>query len=147
MKHARQKIREAAAAILVAAIPGVVVSRSNQGKVMAHPHIDVYIQSEQSEMANNTIGAPRNYLRTASLVVAASIKASESADDEVDDIAAQIEAAMAADLSLGDTCQDIELYSTIIEQETRAEVLYARAELSYRVWYYTTALNPEDSIT
>lgn len=143
MKHARQKIREGVVTQLSASITDAAISRSKQGKVMTFPHIDVYIATEVSEMENNTIGAPRRYSRMATLIVSAAVQVSDNVDDAADDLAAQIETAMATDLTFSGLAVDSELFATNIETETKADALYARAELSYRVWYRTDASNPE----
>lgn len=147
MKHARQLIREAVETQL-AGISGVTFARSRAYKVLGLPAISIYANTENSSAENlDSLNTPRRYTREVNVVVEIVVESVSGADDAVDDYAAQVEAALAADLTLNSTAIDSTLYTTSIDFDGSSDKPLVIARLSYRVWYRTTALDPETAIT
>lgn len=144
MKHARQKIREHVATLLDG-IVGVTVFRSRVYPVVNMPVISVFANGERSESENKTIGAPRRYTRRLVLEIDVVVSAVTGSDDDADDYAAQAEALMAADTTLGGYATESELLSTTIELGA-GETPTAKTRLSYEVWYRTTGSDPETAL-
>jgi hypothetical protein len=146
MKHARQVIREAVITQL-SGITGVTFHRSRAYKLIALPAISVYVDSENiSSELKDGINSARVYSREANLIIEVAIEAVDDADDASDDYAAQIEAAIAGDLTLGGTCIDTTLYQTSADIDGSSDKPLAFTRISYRVWYRTTGADPENAI-
>jgi len=146
MKHARQVIREAVITQL-AGISGITFHRSRAYNLVGLPAASVYIDSENSEAENkDSINKPRTYSREANLLIEVVAEAVTNFDNAVDDYAAQIEADMGGDLTLGGTATDSTLYATTIDVDGSGDKPLAVVKLNYRVWYRTTAADPENNI-
>ena len=144
MKHARQKIREAAAAALTGIASQVYTSRVYP--LVNLPVISVYANNERSEMENDTLNTPRRYSRRLALEVEIVAEAVSDVDNSVDDLAAQVEAAMAADLTIAGTATDSELQAAQFEFDGGSDIPTVRARLGFEVWYRTTATDPENAL-
>jgi hypothetical protein len=119
MAHQRKLIRHAVAALLIsantAAADRVTPTRVEPlGKNL--PAISVYALGDENDVETATNSAPRQNNRTLKLEITAWVAHRDSApcDDAMDDIAEQIEAAMAADSYLADTAADCVYESTVI---------------------------------
>ena len=145
MKHARQKIREAVSAIL--APIGIDVHRSRVTQLVTLPAISLFARDEVSEPeSRDGIGGTVRYSRGLELVIELSAEGVSGVDDTVDDYVAQIEAAMASDTTLTSTAVESVLVRTSFEDNGEADRQIMVARMVYRVWYRTTAANPETSI-
>lgn len=143
MKHARQKIREAVATI----IAGVgTVYRSRAYPMIQLPVLSVYANNERSEMENDNYAAPRRYTRRLELYIEVAVEATTNHDDLADDYAAQVEALMAADLTLAGSATDSELVGSNVSISGEAEKPIAITRLVYEVWYRTTGADPENPL-
>ena len=146
MKHARQVIREAVETQL-AGIAGVTLTRTRAYKVVDLPAISIYIDTEQSQGENkDSINKSRTYSREANLVIEVVCEAVADFDNAVDDYTAQVEAAMGGDLTLGNKAVDSTLYATTVDVDGGSDKPLVVAKISYRVWYRTTALDPENNL-
>lgn len=145
MKHARQTIREAAATAL-SGITTATIYTSRVYPMISLPVISIFANQETSESENELIGSPQRYSRRLILQVEVACEAVSGVDDDVDDFAAQIEAAMASDLTLGGSCTDSTLRSTAIDLDGNSETPIALARIQYEVWYRTTAEDAETAI-
>lgn len=149
MKHARQVIREEVASMLVG-ITGVSFPQSKLKKLADAPAITIYTGSESSEPeSRDSINGPRRYSRFVNLNIELVLEADASGlyENEADGFAAEIESAMAADLTLNGSATDSELIGTEqdIDELSEGHVL-SMTVLNYRVWYRTTASDPETAI-
>ena len=144
MKRSRQKIREAVAANL-AGIATVYTSRIYPKLTL--PVISVYGNNEQSEGEATEAVGPQRYSRRLTLEIEITAEATEGADDAVDDLSAQVEAAMAADRWLGGLAEETGLAATRMSFANAGDTQVATAPLSYLVWYRTHASDPENPIT
>lgn len=143
MKHARQKIREAVATLLAGI--GPTVYRSRVYPIVTLPVISVYANTEQSESENELIGTPRRYTRRLTLQIDVAVEAVTGSDDLADDYAAQIEAAMAADVTLTSTVVDSFLSGTAVAFDA-SEIPTAKTTLTYTCWYRTTGADAETAL-
>ena len=145
MKHARQKIREAAASAL-SGITTATIYTSRVYPMITLPVISVFANRDTSETENDLIGTPQRLTRRLILEVEIAAEAVTGVDDEVDDLAAQVEAAIAADTTLGGFCTDLYLQSTTITLGGDAETPAAIARLQYEIWYRTLATDAEAAL-
>lgn len=141
MKHARQKIREAVVTALSGLAP--TIYRSRVYPMVTLPVISVYANSELSESENELIGAPRRYTRRLVLNIEVAAEATSDFDDLADDYAAQIEAAMASDVTINGAATDSVLTGTSITMDSAGDTPIAKASLVYDVWYRTTGADAE----
>mgnify|MGYP001342193724 CR=1 FL=1 len=144
MKHARQVIREAVATLLAGVGPAVYQSRVYP--MVTLPVISIYANAEEAESENDTIGAPRRYTRDLTLQIDVVVDAVTGSDDLMDDYAAEIEALMAADVTLGGVVTDTNLTRTTITLDGQSDTPIAKASLNYTVWYRTTGTDPENAL-
>lgn len=142
MKHARQTIREAVGTAL-AGITGVTLHTSRVYNHLSLPAIAIYCDSERSDSENDTIGAVRRYSRFLQLQIEITVQAISGIDNTVDDYAAQVEAAIEADGTLGGVAVETRLSGTRIEMDGEAEKPTAVATLDYAVWYRTLGTDAE----
>lgn len=143
MKHARQKIREAVATILSGLSPTLYPSRVYP--IVTLPAISIYANGERSQSENQVINTPRRYTRNLSLIVEIAVEAVTGFDDLVDDYCAQIESAMAADVTLNGSAVDSTMTGTLLTMDG-GDIPTAKAAITYDVWYRTTGANAETSL-
>ena len=141
MKHARQKIREAVATALVGLSPTIYTSRVYP--IVTLPVISIFANVEVSSSENELIGTPRRYTRELALDIEVVVEAVTGFDDDVDDYAAQIEALMAADVTLSGAVTDSTLTGTIVTLDGSGDKPLAKAALTYSIWYRTTGTDAE----
>lgn len=142
MKHARQKIREQVASTL-SAISGVTVERSRVYALVSLPVISVYGNGESLSGEVDGMTTPIRYSRTLRLEIEIAVEAVSNCDDLADDYAAQVEALMAADLTLNGTATTSELVSTQIEMSGDGDTPVSITRMTYEVEYRTTGVDPE----
>lgn len=147
MKHARQTIREAVLAKL-AIIAGVTFAASRVYKLTSLPAISVYTNVESIDPeGRDSLSASRVFHRYVEVVVEHITNATIGFENEADDYAARVESALSVDLKLNNTATDIVLVSTSIDLEELDEGLsIGVTKLTYRVWYITTAADPENAL-
>jgi hypothetical protein len=144
VKHVRQKIRERVQADLLALAGGRVYS-SRVYPDTTLPAIGIYANTEESGAENDSLTVPRRYTRNLDIVIEIKATAAANVDDAVDDLAAQVEALLAADRTLNSLATDTELVSTAHSQ-TAGERPLMVARLTYRVWYRTNASDAETAL-
>lgn len=145
MSHQRKEIRLAVQAALVAADTAaetrVYASRMIPFRRIDLPAIAVYTL-EESSVDNDS--APRELTRTLQLVIEAAVRATGTQiDDELDDLAEEIERAMHADETFGGKCGDSVLASTEMDLAEDGDRMIGILKLTYATTYYTYA--PEDA--
>lgn len=147
MKHARQTIREAAAAAL-SGITGAVITTNRLKSKEAVPGIVVRTGVEvEGADERDSPSIQRRYDRLLTLVFVVYAAGADDVEDLLDDYAAQIEAAVGVDGTLGGKALETVYQSTNTGfQEEGEGYPLAYLELEYRVWYRTTAVDPETSI-
>jgi len=144
MAHIRKQIREAFAVALKR--DATLVKRKVYSTRVFPldgdklPCIAVYTMSESSELM--TIGV-KTLRREASVVVEIYIRITGTFDDDADAIAAQVEASIAQDTTLGGIAKDSILSSTEIEFSGTAEAPIGVARLTYSVMYVTNTQDAE----
>jgi hypothetical protein len=144
--HGRQAIRKAVVAALrnqTAAEERVKATRVWPWRSKDLPAIAVYTLSE-SVNPESAQTAPRELERTVELAIEAAVKLGEDVDDVLDGLALEIERAMHADWTLGDTAADSVLQSTDVTVVPDGDQDVGLLRIVYRVWYYTHAPEAED---
>lgn len=139
MTHVRKKIRDNVSSALSEGVT-LVQSRVYPTRVFAIdgaklPCVAVYTTSETSDI--RTMGQ-KTLSRSVSVVAEVYIRVTGSFDDDADAIAAQIEAAIAADTTIGGMAKDAILTSTEIDFSGDAEAPIGVARLTYSVDYVTS---------
>lgn len=145
MKHARQNIREAVATTLGAITATVYRSRVYPLDVL--PVIAIYGNNETATSENDQLVSQKRYTRLMDLNIEIVAEAVADVDDEIDDLAAQVEALLGADPTLTATAVDSNLLTTTIELDGSGDKPLAVCTLLYQVWYRTTAADAQTSIT
>jgi hypothetical protein len=139
MFHARQRIREAATAQLTgltAAYDHVYAARVHPLSPAGLPAILVFTNQEQ--VISESEFAPREQRRTLELVIEAYARLSADVDDQLDQIAAEVETAIAGDVTLGGTARDCELISINTDLFGEGDQFMGLLTLTYHVLYFTT---------
>jgi hypothetical protein len=143
MDHMRKQIRSA----VLQALLGLKTTRRNVFATRTVPlnadtlpGLCVYTLSEQSGV--DTMGKNRSLKRMLDLVIEGVTKSRASIDDDLDQIAAEVETAMALDPSLGGLAYDCVLQSTKIAVRGVAETDTGSVQLTYSVTYRTKASDP-----
>jgi hypothetical protein len=151
MSHVRQQIRDA----VVTAVTGLTTTGTNVFKTRVYPinraalpGLCVYAQSESS--SPSTIGSLKSvssYLRTVAIGLEVYARNTDNLDDDLDDIAVEIEQSIATDSDLNSLAEDVILSSTVIDiiggdTETPVGVM----KLTYDVIYRTTLADPSAAL-
>lgn len=142
MAHPRQLIRHAVAAALTgatAAGANVYKTRVLPFRRNGLPAVAVYTLTES--VRTDEKSAPRELERRTELVVEGAVQAAstENADDALDALALEIEAALHADPTFGGTAADSILSSTEIDVAGEGEQMIGVVKLTYEVTYYAYA--------
>lgn len=144
MPHARQQIREA----FGTAVTGLTTTGSNVYESRVYPFdtlpcLAIYTLSEQTETEYSTSTAQARQL---SVVVEARAKANANLDDTLDQIAAEVEAAIHGDAGVSALVVDYEIEGTEIELEAEGEKPTGVLRMSYAVLYRVNPADPTASI-
>lgn len=141
MPHQRQLIRQAVRDLLIgktAAGTRVSTTRIYPYRKPELPAISVYTLEETvNEEGSNT--APREYTRDLELEISGFVHGGADVDDAMDELALEIENAMAADPYLGGTVGDSMLQGTTMGLTGDGDTLTGMVTLTYAVTYRTLA--------
>ena len=145
MKHYRQKIRETVASLLSGI--DATIYRTRVYRATSLPAISVFISNERITYENNgPLGVPPRYSREADLVIEVSDESTSDVDDKVDRLASEVESLIGADVSLGGVVEQAILSRVTFRMSGEGDKAYMTCEVTYRVWYRTTASDPENAI-
>jgi len=145
VKHHRQVIREAVATLLSPI--SATIHRTRVYRLASLPAISVFVGSESITEENSShLNTPKRYSRQAELQIDVSVEATSNVDDVVDDLVAQVEARLAADPTFTTEVPDSTLTRTSFESNGDGDTPYMTASILYRVWYRTTAADPENAL-
>lgn len=140
MAHARKLIRQAVVAQLVAANTAAS-SRVESTQMIPHRRtgetaLGVYTPSETVDMETRT--APREELRETQLIVEGVVVGTSSSGvaDSLDDLAEQVEAALAADDTFDGTAEESQLESTDLEVSEDGAKTVGLIRLTYTARYH-----------
>ena len=147
--HARRAIVNAAAAAL-ANLPStgarVYPGRAWPMAADGPPYLLVYARREQSQPLIMT-ASTRKLGRALTLIVDGIETGGTDDDAALDAIAAEVEAALAEDPSLGGAARDLWLTQTTLDVSPQdSERRIARVQLEFSVTYQTTAAAPETAL-
>lgn len=143
MAHVRKLIRdniETTLTGLTTTGSNVFASRVYPIQSARMPGLCIYTSSEQIEAL--TIKPPRGLIRSLEVSVEAYVE-SAIADDDLDTIATEIEAAMAADIKRGGNAKDTKLTSFEAEFAGEGEKPVVVGRFIYEILYSTTEADAE----
>jgi hypothetical protein len=141
--HQRQAIRTAIQNILsgkTSAETRVFRTRFTSFKRNELPAIGIYLLSETSDAQDS---APREYLRKATVAIEGIVRVSDQPDDEVDDLAEEIETAMNVDPTLFGAASDSTLTATEMEVFENGDQHIGAIRLQYEIKYYSYPADDE----
>jgi len=145
VKHYRQTIRESVATLLGSI--DATIHRTRVYPMTALPAISVQINNERAIHENRgPLNAAPRYTREADLTIEVVNEAKASVDDAVDDLVAQVESLIGADVTIGGSVEESILTRTAFAVNGEGDIPYMIATLTYRVWYRTTASDPQTAI-
>lgn len=143
MAHVRKSIRDRFEAQLKSQVSlvkrRVYASRIYPITQEALPAITVYAASEASSLMNIRAGTS-DLMRNLSVTVDCYVRVTETFDDDVDAICAQVEEAIASDFTVNGLAKDAVLTSTDIDFSGDAEQPVGVARMTF-VIRYVTAIN------
>lgn len=149
MSHKRQAIRDAIVTKLVNASTSagtrVKSTRIEPIRTAELPCISVYSVSDQVDLERTNQTAPRKSWRDYQIAVVAWVSgSSDTLDDDLDDIAAQIERALSADEQLNESAEDLVLVDTAFDLRIDGARPLGAVGLTYSASYYTDVPDPLD---
>lgn len=145
--HARRQIVTAAVQQL-GALASIAPEKIKPGRaapmpVASAPYLLVYGRREQSALA--TMGRSPSLQRLLTLRVEV-VTAGDDNDELVDQIAAEVEAALMGNDTLGGACKSLYLSATDLDARAEGETRIGRAWLDFTVMYFTVAPSPEAAV-
>lgn len=141
--HARRQIIDAVV-IALAGVGTVYAGRQLPKSIGGAPFVLVYGRQERS--APMTMRGPDRRMER-ELLLAVEIVTTSTVDEDMDDeIASEVEVALANDPKLGGKCKDLWLSSTLMDARAEGETNIRRARLEFTVSYQTAATSPDFSI-
>lgn len=150
MNHARQQIRDAAAALLT----GLTTTGARVYKSRVHvlnnadlPALIITTDNEQSEFG--AVGSPVVLNRRLRLTVRAVAKASANLDNTLDSIVKEVEAAVYVSVvanTLGGLVKSMELSSIEVDMAAEGELPVGQASMNFEVNYKTFGHAPDIAI-
>ena len=142
MAHVRKQIRDAVAT----AVTGLTTTGSNVFASRVRPISDsqlpcllVYTTNEVINLEGGTLDAPERLL---SVRISGVIEATESLDDTMDIIAAEVEVALGADITMGGLAVGADLLDTTMDLDGEAEKQVGTINLNYIISYRTPFGDP-----
>lgn len=142
MAHQRKTIRDT----IVTTLTGLTTTGSNVYSGRAYPiknvpALRISTPDESSELATGSV-----YTRTLTVKIDAVAKGGATIDDDLDGIAAEVEAALEADYTLSGAVDNLYLTATETTIDDTAEQPFGMISLSYTVIYRTPAGDPETRV-
>tara|TARA_R110001632_G_scaffold9645_2_gene36793 strand:- start:3167 stop:3610 length:444 start_codon:yes stop_codon:yes gene_type:complete len=144
MAHLRKQLRDRAVADLTGlATTGskIYASRVYPLTTANLPGLCVYTREESVEVT--TINSPRTLIRELALIVEGYAASTTVLDDTLDQIALEVEKALAADITLNNLAKTIKLQSVDAEYSDEGEQPVGIIRLTYAVEYAALENNPE----
>lgn len=147
MAHMRKQIRDA----VITACTGLATTGS---KVFNHrvyplganklPGLCIYSQDEST--IYQSISPPRSVMRTLTVVVESYVKSTANYDDTIDQIALEVEQALAADVTLGGLAKDTKILGFTSEVSGDGEQPACIGIMQVQVTYCVAENDPEASV-
>ena len=149
MAHARQQIRGAAAT----ALTGLATTGSNVFKSRVHElaqdeldALRIYTRNEP-DVETLQLTDPAEQRRDLELVVEGVTRATDDMDDTLDDIAEEVEVALAADITLGGLVHSVYIDSTEIEMSAEGDQPVGVVRMTFAVDYTVNSNAPGTLLT
>ena len=139
--HVRQQIREAAATVLGNLT--TTSTRVHQSRV--RPRTDaglpcLLIETNEEQVAPGSVGTLQE--RELTLTVRGVAKSATNLDDTLDDIALEVETALAAAPTLSGKCAGMELRAIRVDFDDETDKPVGQISLDYRLTYFVNAGSP-----
>ncbi len=134
MAHVREQIRKA----IATAVTGLATTGANVSSSRVYPHdtLPSLVVLVDGDVVQTELGTmDRKQDRLLSVSVAARAKGTAAVDDTLDTICAEVEAALAADITLGGLAKDLWLSNTAIGFDGASDQPTGLATMSYSVEY------------
>ncbi len=144
MSHGRQQIRDAMVVILtgLATTAGrVYPSRVYPYGAADLPGLAIFSGQEVVNPEGSSAGVI--HTRVASMVVEGRAKAAASVDDTLDTIAAEVEAALFADRTLGGKALELKYAGAVMELDSETESIVGVIRLTFDVYYRVDPQDPQ----
>jgi hypothetical protein len=141
--HQRQAIRHAAKLALLgqtAAGERVYTTRTQPFDPVDGPGLMIYTVDETSE--HDSLGPRRGLMRVLQLAIEVVAAVNATLDDALDDMAVEIERALAGNNTLSGACKDLELTRTQVALRKDGDKLTGGIVLTFGVVYRTMAADP-----
>lgn len=144
MSHARKQIRDAFAA----AVTGLPTTGARVYIGRVHPLADghepsLLIYTGPESVEAHAMGRPRPLLRTLTLHAHAVVSATDGVEDALDQIAAEVEAAIGADETLGGLALATLHTGSLPERDGEGRLIAGSRRLDFEVQYRTTDADPQ----
>jgi hypothetical protein len=147
MSHARKQIRDAVAI----AVTGLALTGGNVFKTRIRPLEEeslpallIYTMNEASDLL--TMGPNGRVGRELRVAIEVALKQLSNVDDTLDEIAAQVEVAIATNSSLKTLTKIIKVTSTTIGKSGEGDQVALGMILEFTAEYHTSRLDPETII-
>ncbi len=133
MTHARQQIREAVVSLLT----GLTTTGANvyDTRLYSHNALPSLTVFADAESINNEVSTKTSQMRNLTIRVEARVKGTSGAEDIVDTICAEVDAAIYDDTTLDGRALDTNLEATVIEYSVEQDQPIALAILTFNVEY------------
>lgn len=142
MAHARQQIRDALKAILISASTGAGSNIYSQRVYPLDVVKSIDVQSPNDSLMEETMGG--NQTRELTLMIDIRIKGDSGVtEDEVDDIAAEVEVAVQNDDTLTGTVMTVDYVGSSTRFNGESEKLVGMLSIEYSAIYRVNKTNPE----
>ena len=147
MPHVRQSIRDN----IVTAVTGLSTTGSNVYRTQIYPleHSNLpglCVYSNLEDVVVDNMSGTRGLERTCDVIIEAFVRATSNYDNTMDTICAEIEAAMASDLTRGGNAKDCILVRSEFEYSDEGDKPMAMARLTYAVQYRTAINNATSAL-
>ncbi len=143
MAHVRQQIRKKVGVIVTGLASGAGVHTSSVYNLQPGDSRALKIYTLSEGVERDTQKYPRGTQRQLQLIIEAIAKSTVDLDDVLDALCAEVEAAIAADISLGGLVKDVYLETTTIEFNGGADQPHGMATMSWIVEYRVRETEPE----
>jgi hypothetical protein len=147
LAHVRQSIRDN----IVTAVTGLTTTGTNVYRTPIYPldHSNLpglCVYSSLEDVVVDTMTGVRGLERTCDIIIEAFVRGTSNYDNTLDTICAEVEAAMATDVTRGGTAKDCVLVRNEFEYSDEGDKPMAMARLTYAVQYRTAINNATSAL-
>lgn len=144
MSHVRQQIRAAVATAAATIATSATVYTSPVYPFDSLPCIAVFTRNEVAEF--DSITRPRTSVRDCEIIIEVRAKSATGADNTIDQIAAELEAVLAADVTLGGITRDLRFASFSLDVSGEADKPTMLGTLVFEARYRVSETSAETAL-